>query len=116
MGVGSGGLDGVVTRVDGDGGVPLAPRDGRTIPGELQTFDLARRGDADREADELGLELRRALVSESCPVGVPRFLRDGLGVLVGRPRARRLAVLLVALREVEERARRRIDLLAVGEL
>jgi hypothetical protein len=75
-----------------------------------------RVGDDDGEPVQLLLELFRAPVGGPSAVALTRALSGALGVTEGDPGARRSPRLLVALREVEQRADAGVELLALLEL
>ena len=107
-------LERVRPGVDGDRDAPLGARHVDAVARHLEAVDGLRHGDREpREVrrERLGMPLRSGHV-----LGATARVRRARRLAVRRPRGRCAPELLVAVGEVQERAGRRVEALAVGEL
>ena len=102
--------------IDRDRDAPFADGEPRTVAHDDELRNAARLGNLHREPHELGLEHLGVAPRVGLPVGATDLAREHFGLAKRTPRARGLAVLLVAAREIEERARLRVGLVAREEL
>jgi hypothetical protein len=105
-----------VTRIDRQLGAPASFGEHAAVAHDLESLhaDLARYDD--REIRELGLEHVDVLLGELLAIGAAGLLGIEQRLTELAPRARDLAHLLVTDGEVEERARRGVEAIALGEL